>query len=152
MPLFTLTGADTLIINNRVIRNMANNDISVLTYSANIADKSTGRSGNTIISKNESGNNGDLTLRLMRGSGDDIFLQSLLTQQNDVNFSTFVLLTGQLVKNLGDGLGNSLQDVYALTGGFFSKQVDVTTNVQGSTEQGVAVYHIGWSRVARTQQ
>lgn len=151
MPLFTLTGDDTVIIAGRVLNDLADNDVSSLRYTSNIADKRTGKNGNTIIAKNESGRNGDMDIRVMRGSSDDIFLNSLMTSQIQ-NFLAFTLLTGQIVKNLGDGQGNTLQDVYNLTGGFFMKEVDTTINVQGNTEQAVAVYHLGFSSVNRAPQ
>ena len=151
MPLFTITGDDTLIIGGQVITDLADNDISVLSFPNNIAEKKTGKNGNTIVAQNQSGLNGDLVVRIMRGSSDDVYLQGLLTSQIN-NFAGFSLLTGQFVKNMGDGTGTMIQDVYTLTGGFFNKQVEGSTNVQGTTDQGVAIYRLMFSNVTRTQQ
>lgn len=149
--LFVLTGEDTLTISGRVINNLAYDDVSVIAFPSNIANSKTGKNKNTIIALDQSGNNADLTLRIVRGSGDDVFLQALLNSMQ-TNFSGFQLMDGTFVKRLGDGQGNIVNDVYTIAGGYFKKFVEVASNQQGGTDQAVAIYHITFVNSSRLQQ
>lgn len=151
MAINNITGADTLIIAGSVINDFADGEISSITFPNEIAKAKTGKNGNTIWAQDAQGTNADLMLRIMRGSSDDINLQNMLISQQQ-NFPSFTLLTGQFVKQLGDGQGNTLSDIYNLLGGAFTKNVEVSTNVEGGTDQSVAIYHLKFAQVARAQQ
>lgn len=151
MSINNITGADTLTIAGTVINDFADGEISNLTFPNDRAKLKTGKDGNSLWAQDVQGFNADLVLRLMRGSSDDIMLQNMMTQM-DQDFPSFVLLTGQFVKNMGDGLGGTLNDTYNLSGGAFTKGVEASTNVEGGTDQSVSVYHIKFARAVRTQQ
>lgn len=143
-----LSGADTVQINNRNIVDLGTGDVAVLTFPNNIADVKTGKDGNSIYGLNESGKQADFVLRVLRGSSDDKFLQNLLTQQQ-LNFAGFILMTGEFVKQIGDGLGNIASDTYIVSGGVFTKPVEAKMNVEGDSQQSIAEYHIKFSNAPR---
>lgn len=148
MSKVALSGSDSVIINNRVLVEFADNDVAVLTFPNDIAMVKTGKNGNTIYGLNESGKQAELKLRMIRGGDDDKFLNNLLVQQQ-ANFAGTNLMIGQLVKKIGDGAGNVANDTYILSGGVFTKIPEAKSNVEGDTEQSVAIYTIKFSNSPR---
>lgn len=148
MPTIAMSGNDTLSINNHVFADFADQNVAELTFPNDIAQVKTGKNGNSIYSLNETGKQCELKIRLIRGSTDDKFMNNLLVQQN-LNFAGFPLMIGELVKKLGDGQANILSDAFILSGGVFTKQVEVKTNVEGDTEQSVAMYTMKFSNAPR---
>lgn len=144
----TLTGQDTIIINNRILSDLANADAATLDFPTDLATVTTGKNGNTIYALNESGKQADVVLRVLRGSEDDKFLNSLLVQML-ANFAGFVLMTGEFTKKLGDGKGSILKDTYILSGGVISKGVAAKTNTEGDAEQGISIYNLKFSYTPR---
>lgn len=144
----TLSGNDTITINNRVLNDLADGNCAELTFPNDIASVKTGKSGNSIYGLNTTGQQAELKLRVLRGSDDDKFLNNLLQQQNS-NFAGFVLLIGQFIKKLGDGAGNITSDTYITSGGVFTKNVEAKTNVEGETEQSIAIYTVRFSNSPR---
>lgn len=148
MSTIALSGSDTVNINNRVLSDLADGNCVELTYPNDIANVKTGKNGNSIYGLNESGKQCEVKLRIVRGSNDDKFLNNLLVQQN-ANFAGTVLVIGQFIKKLGDGAGNITSDTYVLSGGVFTKQVEGKTNVEGETEQSIAMYTLKFSNAPR---
>lgn len=136
---FSLTGKDTIQIGGRSLVDLADGDCMVVSYANDLVVVKQGKDGNTIYAVNANGNMADATVRVLRGSADDKALNALMAQQA-ADLSAFPLMTGYLVKRVGDGSGNVTRDTYILTGGVFSKAVAVTSNVEGNTEQSVSVY------------
>ena len=141
MSTLSLSGNDTIKINEKILADFADGDIAVLTFPNELATLKTGKNGNTIYSINETGRQADLTLRLIKGSSDDKFLASLLSAQK-ANLPSFILMSGELVKRLGDGSGKIVADTYILSDGIFTKEVEAKSNVEGDTSQSVSVYII----------
>lgn len=139
MATIALSGNDTLIINDRVFADFADGNCVELKFPNKIAALKTGKNGNTIYGLNTSGRQAELTVRVIRGSADDKFLNELENTQNG-NFEGTPTLAGQFVKKLGDGLGNVTSDIYDLTNGVFTDIPGAKTNVEGDTEQSVAIY------------
>ena len=79
-----------------------------------------------------------LVLRVIRGSANDKMLNEQLSLYKQ-NPPAFTLMTGQIVKNVGDGSGNMVHDTYILSGGVFEFETDVKDNSDGDTEQAVAI-------------
>ena len=122
MASVSLSGNDTVSINNRVFADFAEGNIVELTFPNEIANVKTGKNGNSIYGFNATGKQCELKIRLIRGSSDDKFLNNLLTQQQ-ASFATTILMDGQFIKKIGDGKGGVLSDTYVLGGGIFVKQV-----------------------------
>lgn len=148
MAAVALTGSDTILINNQVLSDLADGNCVELTFPNDIANVKTGKNGNSIFGLNEQGRQGEVKIRLIRGSADDKLLLSLLTQQQ-ANFAGTVLALGQFIKKLGDGQGNVASDTYIATGGIFTKQIEAKMNVDGESEQSVSIYTMKFSNVVR---
>ena len=89
-----------------------------------------------------------VTIRVLRGSSDDKFLNNLLASQRS-NFASFILMTGEFIKKVGDGAGNVSRDTYIMSGGIFIKNVGGKNNAEGDTEQSVAIYELKYSNSPR---
>src|SRR5574343_924076 len=144
----SLTGSDTIISNGRVLNDFADDDVAMLSYPNSIAGVKTGKNGNSLYALNETGNQAEVKLRVLRGSADDKYLNNLLTQQM-ANFAGTVLNNGQFVKKVGDGAGNITADKYIMSGGVFMKRVEVKSNVAGDTNQSVVEYNLTFSNAPR---
>jgi hypothetical protein len=148
MATISLTGADTVIIDGRVIRDLADGDAAALTFPNDIANVQTGKNGNAIYGLNESGKQAEFKLRVIRGSSDDKYLNGRMVQQEN-DFSSFVLLNGEFIKKVGDGKGNTTKDTYIASFGVFTKRIEAKTNVNGETEQSVAIYTMKFANAPR---
>jgi hypothetical protein len=148
MAFTALSGQDTILINNYLFTGLADQNYVELTFPNEIADVKTGKNGNSIFGFKESGKQCEVTMRVLRGSSDDLFLQNLLTQQQ-INFAGTVLMQGQFIKKIGDGLGNITSDTYIMSGGVFVKQVEGRSNADGEIEQSLAIYKIKFTNAPR---
>lgn len=148
MGAVALSGSDTINLNNQILSDLADGNCVELTFPNDIANVKTGKNGNSIYGLNESGKQCEVKVRVLRGSADDKFLNNLLAQQQ-ANFAGTVLLIGQFIKKIGDGQGNITSDTYIMSGGVFVKQVEGKTNVEGETEQSIAIYTIRFSNAPR---
>lgn len=149
MSTIALSGSDTITMNNRNFADLADGNCVELTFPNDIANVKTGKNGNSIYGLNESGKQCEVKLRVIRGSADDKFLNNLLVQQQS-NFAGFPLMTGQFIKKIGDGAGNITSDTYIMSGGVFTKIPEAKTNVEGETEQSIAIYTLKFSNAPRT--
>lgn len=148
MGAVSLTGADTLTINNHVFSDFADAVVAELTWPNEIAVVKTGKNQNSIYAFNATGSQCEFKLRVLRASADDKFLNGLLAAQQS-NFSATVLLIGQFIKKIGDGLGNITSDIYTLSGGVFTKQVAGKTDADGNTDQSVSEYMMKFTLAPR---
>lgn len=148
MSTIALSGSDSFKLNNRIFSDFADGDFVVLDYPNDIANVKTGKNGNSIYSLNETGRQADATIRLIRGSADDKFMNNLLALQQN-NFAGFTLMIGEFVKRMGDGAGNLANDTYIAGGGIFTKFVPAKSNAEGDTDQSVSTYHVKFSNVPR---
>lgn len=148
MSLVSMSGSDTIKINNRLISDLATADVAVLTFPNELASVKTGKNGNSIYAINETGRQADLVLKVIRGSSDDKFLGSLLASQK-ANFAGFLLMIGEFTKIIGDGAGKVIADTYITSGGIFSKEVEAKSNTEGDVEQSVATYTIKFANAPR---
>lgn len=143
-----LSGSDSIILNGRVLVDLADQNCVELTFPTDIAQVKTGKNGNSIYGLNETGKQCEVKVRVLRGSSDDQFLNNLLIQQQ-ANFAGTILMIGQFIKKIGDGQGNITSDTYIMSGGVFTKQVEGKMNVEGDTEQSVSIYMIKFSNAPR---
>jgi hypothetical protein len=148
MSTVAMSGNDTFTLNNRVFNDLADGNCVELTFPNDIANVKTGKNGNSIYGLNTTGFQCEVKVRLVRGSSDDKFLNSLLVAQNS-NFAGFPLMIGNFVKKLGDGSGNITSDTYVMSGGVFTKQVEGKNNVEGDTEQSISMYSMKFSNSPR---
>lgn len=148
MPFFALTGQDTVQIAGRQLRDFGDGNVAELTYPNPIVGVKTGKNGNTVFNVNASGQQAKLKLRLLRGSPDDVFLQTLLAQQL-ADLPSFPVMPGYFVKRIGDGTGNVSFDTQILAGGVFDKQVEASENVEGATDPALSMYELTFANGKR---
>ena len=148
MAVVSLTGKDTISINGTILNDLADGDCAIITFPNDLSVLKTGKNGNTLYAFNYTGRQCQLVLRVIRGSANDKFLNQLMSVYKQ-NPSGFTLLTGVMVKNVGDGAGNVTSDTYTLSGGTFKKETEVKENADGDIEQSVAVYTLTFSNAPR---
>jgi hypothetical protein len=148
MSSVSMTSADTLKINDRIINDLADGDAVSATFPTEIATVKTGKNGNTLYAQNFAGENAELVIRVVRGSADDKFLNNLLANQK-ADFAAVTLINSEFIKRVGDGAGKINQDIYILAGGVFSKNVEGKTNAEGDTEQSICIYTLKFSKGQR---
>lgn len=147
----TITGNDTLVLNGRVFNDLSLGDVTAITFPNDLVTRKSGKNGNAIFAENAPGENSDLMIRVVRGSGDDQFLLTQLASQI-ADLPSAQLLNGSFTKRLGDGSGNVANDKYTLAGGMIAKIPDGKENVDGDTSQGEAVYKIIFTSTQRLIQ
>lgn len=151
MASVSLSGTDVIQINGRILNDLGDQNPVDLTFPNDIAVVKAAKNGNTIYAFNNMGRLSECKLRILLGSDDDKFLNSLLqTMIND--FSGFTLLTGQFSKRVGDGQGVVSTDVYQLSGGVIKKNVEAKTASEGDTEQSIAEYTITFGYTQKSIQ
>lgn len=137
----SLTGQDTAQIDGIILSTLADGNPFDIAFPNELGTVKTGKNGNTIFAKNESGRQATATLRVLLGGTDDKYLNSRL-QQWISDPSTFELLVGMFIKRVGDGTGNIESKVYQCSDGIFRRQVPARTSAEGDAEQSVAVYEL----------
>ena len=140
----SLTGSDSISIGAfgaqlRIMSDMADGDVGMLDFPNNIVEGKVGKNGNTIFALNTTGKQATLSLRVILGSADDKFLNAEMNRYL-LDPPSYTLLAGEIVKRVGDGQGNVSNLVYPMSGGIIQKIPTVKDNVEGDTEQAVAVY------------
>jgi len=149
MATVCLTGNDVVKINQKILADFADGDIATLTFPNELASVKTGKNGNSIYSFNETGRQCELALRIVKGSSDDKFMQALIASMKN-NFSGFILMTGEFIKKIGDGAGNITSDIYVMSGGIFTKEIEAKSNTEGDVAQSVTVYTMKFSNAPRS--
>lgn len=148
MSIQALTGADVIKINTRILTDLADGDAVTIEYPNDIGNVKTGKNGNSIYALNNTGLNCNVNIRLIIGSADDKYMNSLLASWIK-DPSAFTTLEGQFIKRVGDGASNVSSTTYELSGGIFVKIPVAKTNAEGDTEQSVVVYNLRYSNAPR---
>ncbi len=149
MSKISVTGSDVIQIGGRNIADTADGDVGVLDFPNNVVEGKTGKNGNTTFAYNSTGLSATLTLRLLRGSADDKYLNSELALFLS-DPPSYAFLRGEFVKRIGDGEGETTNDVYSLNGGVIQKQPNTKDNVEGDTEAAITEWSIFFSNTARS--
>lgn len=150
----SLTGKDTISIGSRglaprILADLADGDTGMLDFPNNLVEAKTGKNGNTIYAFNSTGVVGTMTVRTLRGSADDKYLNSEMNRYK-LDPASYTLLDGEIIKRVGDGIGNVTNDVYSLDGGIVQKMPNVKENVEGDTEQAVTIWQIVFANSDRS--
>ncbi len=148
MTVYALTGNDTLLLNNRLFSDFADGNTISITFPNEKTGQTTGKNDNTVYATNRQGANINVELRIVAGSKDDVWLNGLSIQQ-DKDLPSFKLLNGSFTKRIGDGFGKVKYITYVLMGGVFRQNIDTNENLQGETDQGIAVYRLFFAKGQR---
>lgn len=140
----SLTGDDVVTLNGRVFHDFATGDVIKLEFDGELIKVQASKNGNIVYGLNEDGKMSKLTLKLLAGSSDDRYINSLLASQLK-DLSTFILAVGSFVKRVGDGQGNVTNVIYNTLGGVISKFPEASTNTTGNVEQSIVTWilHFG---------
>lgn len=149
MSIVSLTGSDTIKINDRILADFGDGDTAVLDFPNDLTNAKTGKDGNSIFAFNNSGRQCTFVLRLLRGGPDDKFLNNLFALYSN-SPALFSLLSGEFIKNIGDGKGGLTQDIYILSGGIFKRGVNAKENTEGDTEQAISVWNLIFTNAPRS--
>lgn len=150
MPVYALTGNDTIQIAGRVLRNLGDGDVGKIAFPNELVGVKRGKNGNAVFALNAMGKVSEVILRIIRGSPDDAFLNGqLISQESD--FPSFPLMAGYIVKRIGDGAGGVANDTYIMAGGVFTKIPELLDNVEGATDQAVTIYNFKFANNKRQQ-
>jgi len=122
----------------RMFADFANGNFLTLDFGNQISTKEMGRGG-TIIAYNSNQEQATLTVRLVKASPDDLYLNGVLSDYKR-SPETFVLFTGSLSISNNDGSGSATMENFLLTEGCFINQPNFTTDSGGDVEGGVAVW------------
>lgn len=151
MATYSLTGKDTFKIDDTLITDFADGDNITIVFPNDQTSVKTGKNGNTIFAENATGYNADVELRIMRGSTADKLLNSRKAAYVQ-DPSAFTLLNSYFSQRSGDGNAGVSRIIYDLKGGVFKREVDGKSNVEGDTEQGVAIYRLTFAVGSRSIQ
>lgn len=144
----SLTGDDVIIIKERQLADLADGDVVVLDTPNNIAEGKRGKNGNVIIAYNATGKVITATIRVLKGSSDDKFLNREFNTYIN-NRVGYIMMTAEFIKKVGDGAGNITSEIYTMSAGFVTKFPGSKENVEGDTEQGVSIYEIQFMNTDR---
>lgn len=144
----SLTGKDTTILDSRIMKALADGDTVLLEVPNDLVAVKVGKDGNAVYAFNGTGKMVNVTIRVIRGSADDKYLNSRLQEQIR-DLASFVLFKGEFIKRAGDGAGNVTADIYKLEGGVIQKMPGAKENVEGDTEQSVSIYQLQFANSDR---
>jgi len=142
--MISLTGDDNLILNNgsdRVLKDFGDGDIATLNFPDKLVEAKVGKNGNTIFAFKASGKKVEVEIRVLAGSNDDKFLNKELTMYQQ-NPPSYVLMSGEFIKRVGDGKGKVTNVVYKLENGLVAGYPNAKENVDGEIEQSLAIYSL----------
>jgi hypothetical protein len=145
----SLVGKDTVIIKNRIFKDFGNGDTINIDFPNNLVEAKIGKNGNRIFAYNSNGEVVTVTIKLLRGSADDKFLNTEITTFKG-NPPSYILMTGEFIKNIGDGAGNISGDTYTFDGGIVQKYPSVKENTEGDTEQALSIYQLIFTNTSRS--
>jgi len=144
----SLTGNDITSLSDHIFKNLADGDAVVLDFPNDIAAGKVGKNGNLIIAFNATGKTVNMQIRVLAGSSDDKYLNSRYNEYlNDP--PSFILFNGEFTKRVGDGKGGVNSIVYSMNQGYFTKPPVTKENVEGDTEQAVAIWNLSFPNTDR---
>jgi len=135
-------------IYGRVFKDFGDGDNITIVFPNELAGMKTGKNGSTLAVQNETGRQGDVSIRFVRGSEDDKFLNTQLIQQKN-DFAATAFASGEVVMRVGDGSGNISQDRHILNAGMIVKNPDMKDNAEGDTEAAIVIWEMKFGSVER---
>ena len=147
---FALTGNDTSIIFGRNLTFFGKGDVVKVDYASDFVKVEQGKNGNTIYALDNSGLLAKLTVKVLRGSPDDVFLSGIVAAAQ-ADLPSFELGAGTFVKRIGQGNGQIVYDTYQLGGICPTKLQPASENTDGDAEQAQTMYEFTAAASPRAQ-
>jgi len=154
----SLFGSDTITVGGKLLKNFCSGEVGKVTYQNDIGTVKTGKDGSAIFIKNETGYQATLEVHVIRGSEDDISLDTFRTNYI-ADPSKYVLLNAEIAKPFGSGTGPTpgttggtgiKTDKLTLNNGIPTKNVDMVVNLDGDSEQAISVYTYVFASTTRS--
>ena len=143
-----LTGNDTIILQGKVFSDFGDGDVAELKFDNDLVEVVNGKNDNAVFALNSKGKQGTLTLKLIRGSADDIFMGIQLNLMT-LDFPSYILMAGNFTKRIGTGLGAVLADAYLATGGVIARVPDASSSSDGKTDDAQVTYTVKFAKMIR---
>lgn len=142
--MFNFTGADTIIIDERLINDLADGNCIQAVFPISNVNITDGKDGNVIVSKVE-GDRVDITIRVLLNGKTDKYLSNKYYEykQNSVEYVGFNAI---FRKKTGDGNGNKTVKEIVGKVGFVDKLPDTITNTAGDVSNGICEYVIHFAK------
>ncbi len=143
-----LTGNDTIQIGGRVFSDLGDGDVAELKFDNDLVEVVNGKNDNAIFAINAKGKQGSITVKVLRGSPDDIFLNlqyNIMAQ----DFASYVLMAGNFTKRIGSGRGTVSDDRYFASGGVVGKIPDANSSSDGKTDDAQVTWMVKFATMQR---
>ena len=136
-----LVGRDSVIFDGQdITKDLVDGDVVTIAPQGALNNVASTYGGKMIVAEDRNGQIHTMTMRLMRGSEMDQWLQSRYQEYHN-DSPTFKTLNGSATQRIGDGDGNVITNTFAINNAVFSQSpVNATINTNGSTEQLVRQY------------
>lgn len=132
-----------------VLSDFADGTVAELSAPNELSSMTTGYNGNSLGAHNEPGRQRELTIRLVKGSGDDKRLNANynLWKNRDLRFKP---LSMTFTKNVAHENGSVTNDKVSCYFGLPAGQPTQASDMNGSTDQVVSVYSIRFGNSERS--
>ncbi|HVN66744.1 MAG TPA: hypothetical protein VMT55_00100 [Candidatus Sulfotelmatobacter sp.] len=152
--IYNITSNDTLmlkgLVNGALVQQLfitlSDKSVVHIDVPNDLVNVTIGKNGNGVFAAMKKGQIGDMELRPLMANADHNFLNAQLAQWL-ANPTAFVLLNGVFTKVFGDGLGNTRRFTYQLNGGVPLKNIVATENVEGETDQAIAIFKLRFAQI-----
>lgn len=150
MTIDNFTGDDTILLENRLLNDLADGNCIQATFPNSTVNITEGKDGNVIISKIEA-KRIDVTIRCLAGGETDEFLTNKYYQY--INDSAgYIGFSCCFKKKIGNGKGEKRTIEVGGEVGVVDKLPDMVDNTTGDVSNGVAEYLLHFSRGYRKKQ
>ena len=166
---------DSVAINGKILSDFSDGDIAILDFPNELVEIKKGKDGKSIFAFKKSGTLVKLDLRVLKGSDDDLYLNTLLAAQN-LNPHNFILMSGRLSKLVVISNSYSLQsslalsydkiglrasvvndyqprvatETYLLNDGVFTKNPSLRANTEGDVQTLITNYSLSFASCIKT--
>lgn len=147
------TSSDVIVCTDHngdwVLSDFADGTVAELAAPNELSSMTTGYNGNSLGAHNEPGRQRELTLRIVKGSGDDKRLNANynLWKNRDLRFKP---LSMTFTKNVAHEDGSVTNDKVSCYFGLPGAQPTQASDMNGSTDQVVSVYSIRFGNSERS--
>lgn len=145
----TFVGSATVIINGRTLSDFGFGNVVDITCPNAIAGLDIGKDFNTVFSLEPAGSQADVKIKIIKGSKDDVYLNSLY-ESFKTTFESAIAITGSFISRVGDGNGNVITTAWVLNGGIPTNHPADKYDVSGDREQALMEYSFSFARGIRT--
>lgn len=143
-------GSGTIIINDYTFNNVASGTFFNLELQGDVATRTALGNGGAIISRNFTGKQANVTIKVVAGSLDDAQLTSFYKDQEN-NFEESPFLSGSYNLITLNSAGRSVQTKYILSGGCIITAPNISLSAEGAVEDMERTWVLGFTADLQNQ-